>query len=67
MRWGLVVVVVSVALVACLEDKLDTEQECTDAGGHVVVAPSPPAMCEADERKVGDITSGVEGAICCAK
>jgi hypothetical protein len=66
MRWRFVVAL-GAALLACGggDGKIDTEGECQAAGGRVVPAPGPPAMCAANEEKIGDIPFGIEGAICC--
>jgi hypothetical protein len=59
------IVVVILALTTCGGSPIDTEEKCKEAGGRFVPAPGPPARCESNEEKIGDIPFGIEGAICC--
>jgi hypothetical protein len=63
-RMRRLIVVLALTLTTC-DRAIDTEQECEAAGGRLVPAPGPPARCESNEEKIGDIPFGIEGAACC--
>jgi hypothetical protein len=68
MRWA-PAALLACSLASCGGDDgpIDTMEKCKDAGGRFVPAPGPPARCQDDEEKIGDIPFGIEGAICCRR
>lgn len=39
--------------------------ECQAAGGRVVPSPGGPASCPEGTVRIGDVSFGIEGAVCC--
>jgi hypothetical protein len=64
------VLAIGLLLVSCGDGdgdgKIDTAEECQEAGGRVVPGIGPSPICEADEEQIGSIQpGGYEGTICC--
>lgn len=64
MRTILSIILVLAAIPACSSDPIDTEEECLEAGGHVVVSTGGQVKCPEGEEEIGQIP-GFEPIICC--